>query len=288
MFSTLTNSLTFKIFPAAAALWGWKTGRPILRPRPRDLRTEWAQSQVDSTCNIPSKSESPNELLSVKIRKRWTIELRYVRFRSVEIKPDWVQIRQKRRNETSHVPNAHNVLQKKGQFCQYIKFHPVHTTLGPSALIFISNVCWEWRSHCFNCTFNCSLGNSNQGTSLGNFVMTFGGSCYCWFGSCDICAWDGGESRAGSRENPEGHDCTNGVEWGWLEADISCIYFKKQSYHMICGHGGTSYARLKARPLASFFSAAWVSGLARLRTFRKSETRARMRECMYALEHLMW
>ena len=57
---------------------------------------------------------------------------------------------------------------------------------------------------------------------------------------------------------------------------------------MIVIVGGIFYARLKARPLASFFSAAWVSGLARLRTFRKSETRARMRECMYALEHLMW
>ena len=31
-----------------------------------------------------------------------------------------------------------------------------------------------------------------------------------------------------------------------------------------------------------------LSGLALLRTFRKSTTRTRMRECMYAFEHLMW
>lgn len=39
MFSTLTNSLTFKIFPAALGSWGWNTGRPIFLPRPSDLRT---------------------------------------------------------------------------------------------------------------------------------------------------------------------------------------------------------------------------------------------------------
>ena len=46
------------------------------------------------------------------------------------------------------------------------------------------------------------------------------------------------------------------------------------------------YARRNVRPLAVLRSFSASSGLARLSTLRNSETRERMRLCMYALEHL--
>jgi len=42
------------------------------------------------------------------------------------------------------------------------------------------------------------------------------------------------------------------------------------------------------RPLTVFLSVVATSVFALLRTFWNSETRKRMRECMYAFEHLMW
>lgn len=48
------------------------------------------------------------------------------------------------------------------------------------------------------------------------------------------------------------------------------------------------YLFLNVLPLTVLLSCTATSGLARLRILRNSATRCRIRECMYAFEHLMW
>jgi len=65
-------------------------------------------------------------------------------------------------------------------------------------------------------------------------------------------------------------------------------YCGKNEFYVIYEWYLLTHRVCKVRPVTVFLSAVATSVLARLSTFWNSATRWRMRECMYAFEHLMW
>jgi hypothetical protein len=70
-----------------------------------------------------------------------------------------------------------------------------------------------------------------------------------------------------------------------VESSIIHLIFDKKCPQLTTPR---AYLVLNDRPVAVFLSCTATSGFARLRILRNSATLYRIRECMYALEHLMW